>query len=60
MDITQTTPSTCVTSKRLLEFGFGFAPALIIDAAVKFYIFDVRLVDVPAVSPLILATKPAH
>jgi ubiquinone/menaquinone biosynthesis C-methylase UbiE len=40
MDITQTTPSTCVTSKRLLEFGFGFAPALIIDAAVKFYIFD--------------------
>jgi hypothetical protein len=40
MDITQTTPSTSVTSKRLLEFGFGFAPALIIDAAVKYYIFD--------------------
>jgi ubiquinone/menaquinone biosynthesis C-methylase UbiE len=40
MEITQTTPSTSVTSKRLLEFGFGFAPGLIIDAAVKFYIFD--------------------
>jgi 2-polyprenyl-3-methyl-5-hydroxy-6-metoxy-1,4-benzoquinol methylase len=40
MDITQPTPSTSVTSKRLLEFGFGFAPALIIDAAVKYYIFD--------------------
>lgn len=40
MDITQTTPSTSVTSKRLLEFGFGYAPALIIDAAVKYYIFD--------------------
>ena len=40
MDITQTTPSTSVTSKRLLEFGFGFAPALIIDAAVKYYVFD--------------------
>jgi hypothetical protein len=40
MDITQTSPSTSVTSKRLLEFGFGFAPALIIDTAVKYYIFD--------------------
>ena len=40
MEITQTTPSTSVTSERLLEFGFGFAPGLIIDAAVKFYIFD--------------------
>lgn len=40
MDIIQTTPSTSVSSQRLLEFGFGFAPALIIDAAVKFYIFD--------------------
>jgi SAM-dependent methyltransferase len=37
---TQTALSTSVTSKRLLEFGFGFAPALIIDAAVKYYIFD--------------------
>jgi SAM-dependent methyltransferase len=40
MDMTQTSPSTSVTSKRLLEFGFGFAPALIIDTAVKYYIFD--------------------
>ena len=29
---TLTASSTLVTSKRLLEFGFGFAPALIIDA----------------------------
>jgi hypothetical protein len=40
MDMTQTSPSTSVTSKRLLEFGFGFAPALIIDTAIKYYIFD--------------------
>ena len=43
-----------LTPERLQQFGFAYAPPLIISAAVN----KVRKLEAPGPSPLILATKP--
>jgi hypothetical protein len=45
-----------LTPERIVQPGWGYAPPLILEAAVKHRLFD--LPAAPAVFPLILATKP--
>jgi len=59
-------PSSEPSPKRITEMAWGFAPPLILEAAVRHKVFDLLdtspkthdELDAPSVSPLVPANKP--